>query len=257
MKATYIYGIRDLELGLFIYIGKGNIPQSRFEDHINGRGNEGVWELVKERGRNNFQIETLEIVEFEVPRDWVKRERFWVKKFREEGHPLCNKNDGGGGSTAGYHHTEETKAKNSEAQTGSKSTRETRAKISKANTGKKRTKEAKAKNREAHLGQKHTEETKAKLSRINTGKNNPMYGKTGEDHPRYGTHHTEETLVKMRNAHVKPYPAFYNKATLEFIPKGKNLAKLCRELGLNWDTMRNLSWGASKCSQDGWIVIQE
>ena len=260
MKTTHIYGIRDLELGLFIYIGKGNIPQSRFEDHINGSGSEGVWELVKERGRNNFQIETLEIVEFEVPRDWVKRERFWVKKFREEGHPLCNKNDGGGGPTE---HTEEVKAKMCGRIPWNK-------------------------------GVPCREETKCKLRVALSGENSQWYGVTGEAHPAYGYRHTEKALAKICEAssgenhprgflgkhrteewkqnhseflrqwhrtHESPtaklYPAFYNVRIRDFIPSGVNLTKMCRENGLLVGPMMNLKYGITKQTRDGWRLATE
>ena len=139
MWTTYIYGIWDLEITKFIYVGKSNEPCDRFKGHMEHSGNDCVRKFVEEKGIDNFGLIILERTNFFGVRDWVKREKFWIKKFREEGHPLCNRNGGGGGVTE---HTEETKVRMSKSKTGENHpmygehlSKETKTKISQTNEG--------------------------------------------------------------------------------------------------------------------------
>ncbi len=265
MKTTYIYGVRDLEIGKFIYAGKSNKPFERYKSHMNGSGNDCVRKLVKEKGQDNFQVELLEKVYFEGNRDWGRREKFWRAKFKREGHPLCNKTNGGG-SGGGWHLTEETKARQSKAKLGKNNpmfgrtgkdapsygkpvSDETRAKLSKASTGKSPTLETREKLRKACSNV--SEETRAKQSKAKMGKNNPNYGKvySAEDL-------AERSKRAMGNEHSALfYPAFYNIRTKRYIHAGKNLKKLCREQNLNYDVMLNLKCGEYKQSKDGWCLV--
>ncbi len=222
MKTTYVYGVWDLEISKFVYIGKSNAPCERFKDHMKCADNAGLREFVEERGTGSFELIILEKIGFSVSREWGKREKFWIKKFREEGHPLCNKNDGGGGLAE---HTEETIVKMSEAT---------------------------KKYYETHVGywtdKHHTEETKTKISRASSGENHSMFGE----------HHTEEAKAKIGKANIgneysaKPHPAFYNTSTGEYIPEGINLAKMCREYGLSCDVMGALRRKERTLSNCGW-----
>ncbi len=260
-----MYGIWDLDIQKFVYIGKSNDPQGRFRGYMNGRGNEDLQKFIEEKGVDSFRLIILEKTGFWGSGDWVKREKFWITKFREEGHPLCNRNKGGGGVT---HHTKETKIKMAEAKVGEKNpnyggnfslehlknmsiaclgrevTAETRSKIGKANKGNRHTKKTKAKIRKSRLGSHHSEETKAKMSKVKSSENNPMFGK----------YHTEEAKLKVGNANAKPYPAFYNVKTKKCIQTGYNLAKLCRVHNLGYKSMSDLRLGHSKTSYDGWQI---
>jgi len=178
MKTTYIYAIRDLEIDKLIYVGKSNNPQGRFRGHVGNSSNGGIQEFVEEKGKDCFCLEVLEIVEFEVSEDWVEREKFWIKKFREEGHPLCNKNDGGGGVTE---HTEKYRHKLSERMSG-----ENNPFYGKDMSGK----------NNPMYGRYHTEEVKREQSRRMSGKNHPQYGLTGEDHPNYGKRRSKGDIAK-------------------------------------------------------------
>ena len=206
---TCIYGIRDLEIDKFIYVGKSNESLRRFEHHMKRADNDCIRVFVEEKGQDNFQVETLEVVEFQENRGWVKREKFWVKKFREEGHPLCNKNGGGGGVTK---HTEEWKREESKRKSGENNP--------KYWLGKCRSKETCAKISKAHLGKHLSEETIAKIRKANSG----------ENHPNYGKHRPKGVMANAHEANSKPYPAFYNEETGEYIPAGKGLCQMCREV---------------------------
>ncbi|MBC8462422.1 MAG: GIY-YIG nuclease family protein [Deltaproteobacteria bacterium] len=304
MGITYMYSIWDLDIQKFVYIGKSNMPPVRFRGHMKRSANLCLRKLVKEKGADSFELIILERTNFFKLRGWVKREKFWIGKLRKEGHPLCNKNDGGGGVTK---HTEEARARIGERASNiseEEKVRRSEAWLGENNPwygrdisgrnnpffGRHHTEEAKRKNREAHIGKKHTEEAKAKTSKALSGENNPrgMLGKChteetrekmrkahakrdqkGENNPMYGKHHTEETKAKQRKAlagkppsektiaaaieaQAKPYPAFYNVETKEYIPAGRNLKELSRERSLNYDAMLNLKSGNTKQSRDRW-----
>ena len=63
-----------------------------------------------------------------------------------------------------------------------------------------------------------TEEFKTKMREIARGENNGMYGK----------HHSKETRAKLSKTSAKPYPAFFNIKTDDYIPAGINLLATCR-----------------------------
>lgn len=99
-------------------------------------------------------------------------ERFWIAKGRGDGWRLTNHNDGGRGNR-GYKHTEETKAKISEAHTGRKlptRSEEWRRKQSEAHAGKKRSPESIAKAAESNRGRKRSPETRKAISDGNMGR---------------------------------------------------------------------------------------
>ena len=82
----------------------------------------------------------------------------------------------------GKHHSEETKQKFKEANTGNSLSEETKRKISESNKGENH-----------YLYGKHlSEEVKQKIS-----KNHADF--SGENHPLYGKHHSEETKQKISN----------------------------------------------------------
>ena len=223
MSITYIYGILDLEIGLFIYIGKSNEPCGRFKGHVRHSDNDCVRKFVEEKGIDDFSLIILERTNFFKPKDWIKRERFWISKFRKEGHPLCNKNGGGGGPTAGWHHTKETKDKMSIS----------RKKYLKTH-------------KHSVLDYHHTKEAIQKIRESNVGEKNPCYGKV----------YTEEGREKLSLAHTKPYPAFYNEITGEYIPKGQNLSRMCREHDLVYANMHFIGVGQTKRTKDGWMLAR-
>jgi len=129
---------------------------------------------------------------------------------------LRNLTDGGEGSS-GCKRSQETRDKQSVAQTGKtgekssrygkKHTQDALDKISAAMTGKKQSAETIAKKSAAMSGEKNpmfgkkrTQEFRDKMSEEHSGENNPMYGTTGEKSPRYGKKHTQDTRDKLSAA---------------------------------------------------------
>ena len=97
----------------------------------------------------------------------------------------------------GKHHTDEARAKISEAHKVENLSDETRAKLSAAQKGK-----------------KASPETKAKLSASRTGEKNHFYGK----------HHTEESNEKNRQAHLGKHPSDEARAKMSESHKRENLS---------------------------------
>lgn len=181
--------------------------------------------------------------------------------------------------------SEEHKAKLGKAFLGRKCSVETRAKISLARKkyyeshdgywlGKRRSEEmvskwhaGYAKYYEVHghpmSGRSHTQETKVKMSmarRIWWQEHD--YRHTAETRAKIslankGRKPTPEARRKMAAAKAKPYPAFYNIKTEEYISAGRNLKKMCQLRGLNYDNMFNLKRGYSCCSRNGWRIADE
>ena len=219
MKITYIYGIRALDVDKFIWVGKSNKPEDRFEGHMICSGNDCVQKFVEEKGRGNFRLEILEKVKFKVSAGWIEREGFWIERLRSEGHPLCNKNNGGGGPTE---HTEETKQK----------MRNSQAEYFKMHGGRNkgpRSEECKAKTSASLTGHTVSVETRQKIGKASQG----------------------------NEYHAKSYPTFYNEQTGEMIPAGNNFTKMCREHGLNHGTMYSIKTGRNHMNRDGWRLATD
>ncbi len=267
MKATYIYGIRVLLIDKYIYVGKSNNPEHRY-GKIGNSHNECVQGFVGQKGEDNFRIEELEEVKFKTSEDWIERERFWKQKLESEGHPLCNKNDGGGGVT---HHTEKSKRRMS----GENNPMYGRKGKDNPNYGRHHTEETKAK-----MGGKSrrewTLEEREKRSERYSGKGNPFCGKhhtkeTKQTHSEFmrdwyethdawnkgGEYLSKEVRQRVGEANAKPYPALYNIKTGQYISSGVNFVKLCSDQGLNYDKMYEIKSGNVRCSRDGWRLVSE
>lgn len=67
-------------------------------------------------------------------------------------------------------------------------------------------------------------------------------------------HVSEEGRQAMSRARAKPYPAFYNDITREYIPAGNNLKGLCRQKGLPYESMQLLRKGRTKRTRSGWSI---
>ena len=152
---------------------------------------------------------------------------------------------------------------------------EVNQKRSKAIRGRKLTQEHKNNISEGKKGEKRSQEYRDNLSKMNYAEGNPFYGECHTEetkqkmseirkgwyrthkHPRKGEHTTEKTRRKLSVAMAKPYPAFYNEKTNEYIPPGRNLSKICREHGLRQDVMWLVSKGITYQTKAGWRLATE
>lgn len=134
------------------YVGKTIYPSKRFKEHlVDRRGNRYCSKWVQKKKLENIEIK-MNIIEICEEKNWEERERFWIKKYREDNCKLTNISDGGDG-TVGFKHTEENKKKMSEI---SKERLKKRPDLL----------DMLRKNGEKTGGRKHTEETKRKISKI-------------------------------------------------------------------------------------------
>ena len=129
-------------------------------------------------------------------------------------------------------------------------------------------------------GKHHTDETKALLSikttqyykthvhprknAINTEEHNRRASRSLLEH--YKTHDvwnkglsgyaSEEGRQAMARARAKPYPAFYNSITGDYIPPGINLKDLCEQKGLPYYSMWQIKKGVVKQTRCGWMLTK-
>ena len=92
------------------------------------------------------------------------------------------------------------------------------------------------------ISRRWSQERRAEQSRRISGGANPMYGKK----------HTEEWKRNHAETMARPYPAFYNDKTNEFIPAGVNFYELCQILKVSYYAMYDLKRGSTKQTRDGW-----
>jgi hypothetical protein len=114
MKEVYIYGLCG-DNDIIRYVGKSHEPEARRKQHIyetkrnlvNKYKNNWVRKLL----RNG---ETLKIVILEKcsELEWPEREKYWIKKYNENGNDLVNVSEGGEGSTYRKYDTPFTVIKN-------------------------------------------------------------------------------------------------------------------------------------------------
>lgn len=105
----------------------------------------------------------------------------------------------------------------------------------------------------ANTGSHHTEEACRKIGDAKKGQNNPNYGKQTWNAGKLGIY-SDKYRQKLSEAAAKPYPAFFNEKTGEFIPAGKNLWGLCKEQELNYCNMWNVKTIPNRVTRDGWRI---
>jgi len=92
---TYIYGLVDPETGEMRYVGKSNNPKVRYQYHLadkNTNPHKTAWiSGLSKRGLKP----NLVILEETTREKWEERERYWIKRYRDEGAPLVNILEGG------------------------------------------------------------------------------------------------------------------------------------------------------------------
>lgn len=132
----------------------------------------------------------------EICAQWGTQEEAWeheiflISYFKESGHPLVNKSNGGA-SNKGFKFSEESRAKQSLARIGKKPSKETREKLSKARLGKKQSVEIRAKLSKSKIGERnpffgrtHSQQTKEKMKESLSGAKNPRFGSIISDETR-------------------------------------------------------------------------
>ena len=166
------------------YIGytRRDAEKTRIPEHFSGRGNKHIKKVIEEDGIDSF---TFEILHDGIIPEFLKSfEKEAIAKHNTVYPKGYNCNGGGSGVCS---HSEETKGKISEAQTGEKNhqygkphSEETKRKLSEAKKGEKN----------PNYGKPRPEETKRKISEANKG--NPSWNK--------GSSLSEETKRKISEA---------------------------------------------------------
>jgi hypothetical protein len=221
------------------YIGRSNDIFGRFSVHKKFLRRGSHWNSYlqysfNKHGEDNFKFWIVQNCDVNILPDM---EIYWVEYF-----DAYIRNGGGfnmtrGGETppdnTGFHHTEESKQKISDATRGENN----------PNFGKLMPEETKKKLYDANKGRKFSEEHKRKLSEARIGENNPNFGKpmseeqknkisiskigknTGEDAPFYNRHHTEESKKIMSDLAKGRKLSEESKQKISKFNKGKVLSE--------------------------------
>lgn len=153
MEKVYIYVFLD-ETGTPVYVGKANDFKTRYDGHMRDirRYDTYFYRWLKKQiaFQKPFYTDILEVCNL---KNWQKREKYWIKKFKDIGFPLTNMTDGGDGNNNQVFSRESIEKRNQKLR-GVPRPQEVRDKISKSNTGKKLSEETKEKLRKHNLGKK-------------------------------------------------------------------------------------------------------
>ena len=180
------------------YVGKTkNIPNKREKEH--------------QKHLNNSSI-ILEVVDY--VEDWKYWEKHYISLFKNLGHPLINKNSGGGGPEI---------VKES-----------TKQKISQANKGTIHPIEGRISTSNKLKGRKLPPEQIEKIRLAKTGKSNPKKGKPDGPKPKVSEAHKGRISPnKGKSKQVALY-----KISGEYIKTYSNYTELAIELNINPETVR-------------------
>jgi group I intron endonuclease len=179
-----IYSITNL-INQKRYIGSTNVLKRRKNEHFNKlRKNRHVNLYLQSAwnkyGEQNFSFDVIECIN--IQDDLLKREQYWIDKFksnnRKYGYNYCEV----AGTTLGYHHTEEFKKRLSKILSDKyKIIPHPRLNKSMPEEYKKRMSETRRGINHCNYGKHLSEETRRKLSEGRTGTKNWMYGKKQSD----------------------------------------------------------------------------
>lgn len=180
-----IYKLVDPRDSLVRYVGKTNNLKRRLWQHYydNKEAKTPKRKWIKELLELGLEP-VLDICE-RVESAWQEREKFWIKYYKDLGHPLTNISDGGfGGNLVRVPRSKEWCENISKSNTGKKRSLESKKRISNAlkgrvspNKSKKYSDELRKKLSLAHLGKPSnkkgthlSDEVKRKISRTLTGR---------------------------------------------------------------------------------------
>lgn len=146
-----------------MYIGRTEDLKRRDYDHENSPSKTmNIDKAIKKYGRGNFDLWTVEMVQGEDRME--QAEKYWIAEMRRMlgCHMVYNISDGGKAPMRGRHHSAESRAKISKANTGKKISKKAKKKLSiaaignKSNTGKIFDNEWRVNLSKSNAGQKRT-----------------------------------------------------------------------------------------------------
>jgi group I intron endonuclease len=229
-----IYKTTNLINGKF-YVGK---------DALNVKSYLGSGKLLKyaitKYGKENFKKEILEVCTKE---NINEREQYWIKELdarnKKIGYNINVGGDGGGtgpdNPMFGKHPSPERLKQQSEMMSGEGNpffgrvhSDETKAKISDAHKVENLSEETRKRISDAQKGKKMSEVSKEKISEAMSGENNPMYGKSGELSPNFGIPASEERKAKISRANTGKVRSEEVKKHLSEINMGKHASDEAR-----------------------------
>ncbi len=239
-----IYRILNLITNMW-YVGSASDIGKRWKDHKrdlrNGNANPYLQNAFNKYGAENFILEIL--MEVKGSRqDVFDKEQEYLDEWMPTGQLYNISRGANGGHTLpeGWTHSDESRTKISKGHMGKPLSVAHKAALSKAHMGKKLTTEHKKNISKCQIGRKHSDEHRVNNSRA-----------------QMGHEVSEETRRKIGIISAKPYPAFYNVRTGEFISAGANLAKMCRERNLNDGPMSSLRRNVCIKTRDDWRIATE
>jgi group I intron endonuclease len=139
-RPTFIYVLKESVDGEVRYVGKTiQKPQKRLKNHLSDKEINHRTNWINSLLLQGLEpiMEIIETVPYD--QDWVEREKYWIKYYRDAGCNLVNATDGGDG-TPGYVPTMETRRKMSLINTGKTLSQETKNKMSLSRMGRKASK---------------------------------------------------------------------------------------------------------------------
>ena len=105
---TFIYALGDPDTGAARYVGKADVPQQRYNNHIY---ESRFWGRLHDAGTmrseptakqlwvysllNNNKKPRLYIIEACTSDRWREREALWIKRLNEQGNQLVNRDNSG------------------------------------------------------------------------------------------------------------------------------------------------------------------
>lgn len=183
MTTTYIYCLFDPITEQPKYIGKSDNPQKRFTEHLNEKGKTKKINWIKSLKKKGL-LPILEILDEVSTADWKVIESMYIFLFKGWGFDLVNGTLGGDGSSAGAANPMFGRRGINNPNYGKKHTEETKQKVKERQTGK----------NNSFYGKKHTEESLRKISEASKGERNYNFG---------GKYHNEEYFKKQSLSNSK------------------------------------------------------
>lgn len=197
-----IYCIRHISTNRR-YVGSACRLMTRQSDHFSalkrGKHHSGRMQRAWDKyGHEAFLFEVLEYVENRS--ELIIREQHWIDFYQasvpSDGFNICAK----AGSSLGKRHSEESKAKMSEARVGRKASLETREKMRVARIGKRASPETILAFSMSRKGKKHTPEAIAKLRAAKLGKKNSREAVEKTAAANRGRINTPDAIARMKAA---------------------------------------------------------